>query len=131
MSQVKASVLALAFNLVHYSPELDKDGNKVVRASYPTLHYSGFKSLKEKLLKNVEVTVQEGDTAKTMTLDEYNAADPKPSVVSEKFVDGEVELGEKEKAALKFALSALDELPVIDKETEEGFKAWSGCEYGK
>jgi hypothetical protein len=122
----KAPVLALAFNLVNFTGDLDDKGQPVQRSSYPKANYSGFVSLKKKLLKAISVTA-EGD--KTYTLDEFQSIEgEKPKVVREQFNDSEVDLSEQEKKALKAAYDSHDHLPIADEETMSEFASWSGIE---
>ena len=127
---VKAPVLALAFSLINTTGDVDEKGVSTQRTTYPAKHYKGFTSLKSRLLKCIEITVQEGDTARTMSLDEYQKCDPKPAVTQERFVDSDLELLDSEKKALECAIAERDQLPVVDEETVAGLKEL-GIEYGK
>lgn len=129
--QIKASTAAVAFNFVNFTSHLDKDGNPVVRTTYPTKHYSGFVSLREKLLKLVIVTSKKDGGTEELSLDEFGKCDPKPEVVSERFTNGEVELTDGEKKALKAAVSAREELPIMDDETIAQLNELAGTEVGK
>jgi len=119
--------LALCFNLVNQTDEVNEQGQHVQRTEFPKAHYIGLKNLKEKLLGTVKVTIEtENASPVVVSLDEYKAMEPKPKVLGEAFVESEIELTDKEKAALKYCADDRESIPSVDDEALSGFEELSG-----
>lgn len=109
--------------LVMYTPEVDLDGQKVSRRSFPKEHIKGLKEIKDKILKSVEIgyakpedVVEENDR-KTVPVQklEWKTVGEKPSAgyapFTERYPNTEVELSHDAIQAAKFYWTQLADVP--------------------
>lgn len=137
---VSQETLALVWNLVTQTGDVDDQNKPVPRTTFQAKHQKAKNSLRKKLIGLTEVATAPKDKPKETLVNadlnwEPNRPDFKPAedraVVADRFVAGELDLTDKEKEFVKFCALDREEMPDLSDEIIDGFRELTGVALGE